>query len=74
VGRLAQEVHVRRLLLGVLVGVVVGWFPAGAGAQDAEIVLPLATLPVLTDLATGRAVARPWGCASAALWHATCES
>jgi S1-C subfamily serine protease len=51
----------RPLLLGVLVGAVLGWFPIGAEAQDAEELFRKVNPSVVVIRAKGRAVDRTRG-------------
>lgn len=53
--------HLRRALLGVLVGVVLGWFPAGAEAQDVEELFYKVNPSVVVIRAKGREVTKARG-------------
>jgi site-specific recombinase XerD len=60
----------RPLLLGVLVGVVLGWFPGGAEAQDAEELFRKVSPSVVVIRAKGRAVT----CTSSVIQRAVREA
>jgi len=53
--------HLRRALLGVLVGVVLGWLPAGAEAQDVEELFYKVNPSVVVIRAKGREVTKARG-------------